>query len=214
VWVTYGSIDWLWEIPAVGAPAMAALGLAAGLGPRDGALAPVSPGTRIVLIAAACAAALSYALPALSAREVDGAARDWSRDSAAALRRLERARTLNPLSDKPDLVAGLLARRAGDHEQARRSFLKALDRDARSWNVHVEVALLDLRDGRRTAALRRLERARALNPGEPAIAAALTTAARGEAPATELLDELYDRGVPGPTARRPVDCLPVQGLGC
>jgi tetratricopeptide (TPR) repeat protein len=120
---------------------------------------------------------------------------------------------VNHLSAKPDLVAGLLARDAGDHEPARRAFLKALDRDARSWNVHVEVALLDLRDGRRTAALRRLERARALNPGEPVIGAALDTVARGEAPASELLDHLYEHGVPGPTARRPVDCLPVQGLG-
>jgi hypothetical protein len=45
------------------------------------------------------------------------------------------------------------------------------------------------------------------------IGAALETAARGEAPATDLLDRLYERGVPGPTARRPLDCLPVQGLG-
>ena len=133
---------------------------------------------------------------------------------SAALRRLERARALNPLSDRPDLVAGLLARRAGDHERARRAFLQALERDARSWNVHVELALLDVRDGRRAAARERLERARALNPGEPLIGAALETVTRGESPSPELLDALYDRGMPGPTERRPVDCLPVQGLGC
>ena len=214
VWLIHGSIDWLWEIPAVAAPAMAALGLAAGLARRDAAgTTAVAPGARIALAAVACAAALSYALPALSAREVDGAVRDWSGDSAAALRRLERARTLNPLSDRPDLVAGLLARQAGDDAQARRAFLNALDRDARSWNVHVETALLELRDGHRSAALRRLEHARALNPDEPLIGTALETAARGDAPSTELLDQLYERGVPGPTARRPVDCLPVQGLG-
>ena len=149
VWLIHGSIDWLWEIPAVAAPAMAALGLATGLARRDAAgPSPVAAGARIALAAVACAAALSYALPALSAREVDGAVREWSGDSAAALRRLERARTLNPLSDRPDLVAGLLARQAGDDAQARRALLNALDRDARSWNVHVELALLDLRDGR------------------------------------------------------------------
>ncbi len=38
-WVVHGSIDWLWEVPAVGAPAMACLGLAAGLGRRDAAVA-------------------------------------------------------------------------------------------------------------------------------------------------------------------------------
>ena len=37
VWVSHGAIDWLWEIPAVGAPAMAALGLAAGMGSRSAA---------------------------------------------------------------------------------------------------------------------------------------------------------------------------------
>ena len=213
VWVTHGSIDWLWEIPAVGAPAMAAFGLAVAMCRRPERQVRVPPGVRIALASAACVAALSYALPALSAREVEGAARGWSADPAAALRRLERGRNLNPLSDRPDLVEGLLARHAGDHQRARQAFLNALDRDARSWNVHVEVALLDLRDGRRTAALQRLERARALNPGEPVIGAALETAARGEAPATELLDRLYERGLPGPIARRPVDCLPVQGLG-
>ena len=213
VWVSHGSIDWLWEIPAVGAPAMAALGLAAAMGRRPDRPIRVPLGARIALASAACVAALSYALPALSAREVDGAVRGWSADPAAALHRLERARTLNVLSDRPDLVAGLLARRAGDHERAREAFLGALDRDARSWNVHVELALLDVRDGRRTAALERLSHARELNPGEAVIAAALDTVARGEAPATELLDDLYERGVPGPVVRRPVDCLPVQGLG-
>ena len=34
-----------------------------------------------------------------------------------------------------------------------------------------------------------------------------------EDPAAELLDRLYERGVPRPIVRRPVDCLPVQGLG-
>ena len=214
VWLIHGSLDWLWEMPAVGAPAMAALGLAAGLARREAAgPARVPPGARIALGAAACAAALSYALPALSAREVDGAVRDWSADSAAALDRLERARTLNPLSDRPDLVAGLLARRARDDAVARRAFLNALDRDARIWNAHVELALLDLQDGARAAALRRLERARALNPDEALIGVAVDTVTRDEPPAAELLDELYERGVPGPIERRPVDCLPVQGLG-
>ncbi len=213
VWVSHGAIDWLWEIPAVGAPAMAALGVAAGMGAR-GAAAPARAPIAVAAVAVACTAALSYALPALSAREVDGAVRGWSSDPAAALRRLERARALNPLSDRPDLAAGLLARRAGDHERARRAFLQALERDARSWNVHVELALLDVRDGRRAAARERLERARALNPGEPLIGAALETVTRGESPSPELLEALYDRGMPGPTERRPVDCLPVQGLGC
>jgi len=214
-WVAHGSIDWLWEIPAVGAPAMACLGLAAGLGSRDAD--GMSPGFRIAAGAAAavaaCAAAVSYGLPALSAWEVERAVRGWSADPAAALRRLDRARELNPLTERPDLIAGALARRDGDRESARRAFLAAIARDDRTWNAHVEVALLDLQDGRPAEALSHLQRARELNPAETVIDAALQTAGRGEAPAPALLDRLSEFAVPGPIERRPVDCLPVLGLG-
>jgi tetratricopeptide (TPR) repeat protein len=214
VWVVHGSIDWLWEVPAVGAPAMACLGVAAGLGRRVAAVPPTTSaagwaGAAIV----ACAAALSLALPALSAREVEKAVREWSADPSAALRRLERARELNPLSDRPDIVAGALARRAGDRVTARRAFLAALARDERNWHPHVEVAMLDLQDGRRAAALTRLERAGALNPQEPVIDVARAAASRGEPPSRALLDRLSELAVPGPIERRPVDCRPVLGLG-
>jgi hypothetical protein len=213
-WVAHGSIDWLWEMPAVGAPGMACLGLAAGMGSNGGGRAARVPaGALIALAAVGCAAALSYALPALSAREVERAVRGWSADPSAALRRLDRARKLNPLTDRPDLVAGALTRRAGDRERARRAFLAALSRDDRSWNAQVEVALLDLEAGRRAAALSRVRRARELNPSEPLIDEALETVARGEPPAPALLDGLSAVALPGPIERRPVDCLPVLGLG-
>jgi hypothetical protein len=207
-WVAHGSIDWLWEMPAVGAPAMACLGVAAGLGGRTTSPRPVR---RLVpaaaLVALALLAAASYALPALSARDVEAAARGWDTDRAAALRRLDRARDLNPLTDRPDLVAGALALRDGDLELARTSYLAALDRDARNWQPHVVVALVDLEEGRRAAAIVRLERARALNPGEDTIELALAGA-----PA-ELLARLSELAIPGPIERRPVDCRPVLGLG-
>ena len=40
-WLAHGSIDWFWEIPALGAPAFAFLGLAAALGERRPLAAPV-----------------------------------------------------------------------------------------------------------------------------------------------------------------------------
>jgi tetratricopeptide (TPR) repeat protein len=214
VWLVHGSIDWLWAMPAVAAPAMGCLGLAAGLGPRA---AEVRSGTSTAVVAAAaiiaCVAALSLALPALSVREVEGAVRQWRTDPDAALRRLERARALNPLTDRPDLVAGALARPAGDHARARGAFLAALDRDERNWHAQVEVALLDLRDGRRAAALARLRRARQLNPREPVIGVAMQTAGRGEQPSRTLLERLSELAVPRPLGRGPVDCPPVLGLG-
>jgi hypothetical protein len=214
VWLVHGSIDWLWEMPAVAAPAMACLGLAAGLGPRApevraGASTVARAGAAIV----ACAAGLSLALPALSAREVEGAVRAWRSDPGGALRRLERARELNPLTDRPDLVAGAVARRAGDRERARRAFLAALGRDDRNWHAHVEVALLDLQDGRRPAALVRLRRAHELNPREPVIGVAIRATARGQQPSRALLDRLSELAIPRPIGRGPVDCRPVLGLG-
>jgi tetratricopeptide (TPR) repeat protein len=213
-WVVHGSIEWLWEVPAVAAPAMACLGVAAGLARREPQV-PVgrSSAGRAAAAIAACAAAVSLAVPALAAREVEGAVHEWSADPSAALRRLERARELNPLTDRPDLVAGALARRSGDRDTARRAFIAALARDEHNWHAHVEVAMLDLQDDHRTAALARLGRARELNPGEPVIADAMQAASSGEQPSRALLDRLSDLAVPRPIGRGPVDCLPVLGLG-
>ena len=214
VWLVHGSIDWLWEIPAVAAPATACLGLAAGLGPRAAEVrAGASIAARAGAAVVACVAGLSLALPALSAREVEGAVREWRGDPGEALRRLERARELNPLTDRPDLVAGALARRAGDRTRARRTFLAALGRDERNWHAHLEVALLDLQDGRRLAALGRLRRARELNPREPVIGVAMQAAGSGEQPSRALLDRLSELALSRPIGRGPVDCLPVLGLG-
>jgi hypothetical protein len=211
-WVVHGSIDWLWEVPAVGAPAMACLGLSAGLGGRERRVGTSTVG-RAAAVLVGCAAAVSVALPALSAREVEMAVREWSAYPSAALRRLERARELNPLTDRPDVVAGALARRAGDSETARRAFMAALARDERNWHAHVEVALLDLQDGRSAAALPRLRRARELNPREPVIADAMQAARSGGQPSGALLARLSDLAIPRPVGRGPVDCRPVLGLG-
>jgi hypothetical protein len=217
-WVVHGSLDWLWEMPAVGAPAMACLGLAAGLGAarrepsgtmsaddtastRRDARRPAPTRRAISLGAAALAvvAALSYVFPALSARDVEAAVREWDDDPAGALDRLDRARDLNPLSDRPDLVAGALALSAGDQDRARRAYLAAIERDERNWQPHAVVALLDLEAGRTASAEAQLATARRLNP------------ALGAAPPS--LAELAARAIPGPIERRPVDCRPVLGLG-
>jgi tetratricopeptide (TPR) repeat protein len=212
VWLVHGSIDWLWEIPAVAAPAMACLGLATAL-----SSSPPSRGrargrvAAVVVAALAGAAAASYALPALAAREIERAGREP--DRVAAIRALERARDLNPLSDRADLVAGALALAAGDRDAARRSYLAALGRDDRNWHAQVQVALLDLQAGRREAALTRLEHARALNPGEELVAEALAVSRSGQPPPAPLLAALSEQALPGPIERRPVDCRPLLGVG-
>jgi tetratricopeptide (TPR) repeat protein len=214
--LAHASIDWLWELPALAAPAMACLGLIAGLGMTAGARPEPAtrPGRlgRLAALAVAAAAAASYALPALAAREIERAVRHFDADPAAALQGLERARRLNPLSDRADVIAGALALEAGDRRRARRSFQRALGRSGRNWYPEAELGVLDLREGRRDAALARLGRARRLNPLEPAIAAALVAARRGVPAPPDVARRLSLMTVQGPLGRRPVGCRPVLGL--
>ena len=219
-WFVHGSIDWFWEIPALAAPALALLALAGGLSPAE----PMRSGRarrapRAVLALAAAglvAASISYALPWLAARDVEAAVRSWRQDPAGALDRLERARRLNVLSSEPDVVAGVLARRLGDRERAGEAFRRALRRTPTDWYAHVELAVLELEAGRRTAAVLHLEHARRLNPLEPSARALLALARRNEPVPASLVERLDRLAVPSPLGRRPVDCRPVLGLsaGC
>jgi hypothetical protein len=219
-WVAHASFDWLWELPAVTAPAIACLGLAVGLALRD----PPAGRRRLVgaaLVVAGAVAVVSLALPALAAREVERAARIWGGDPAAGLRAIESARRLNPLSARPDAVGGALAR---DPVTARRELTRALARDPRDWHAEAELGVLALEAGRRAEALARLDRARELAPRAPAIAVALRAAEPGEvaerptAQATRravpagVEAELARLAVPGLLGRRPVTCRPVLGL--
>ena len=169
-WLIHGSVDWFWEEPGLAGPAFASLGLATGITARG------SPGVRrrrLLAVPAAvlvCAAALSLALPWLAAKEVQDASRGWRHDPAAAYRRLDRARALNPLSERPDLLAGAIASRLGDRTRMRRSFRRAIDRNPHNWYAWLELGIVQSLDGQRRAALASVARARALDPREGTIA--------------------------------------------
>jgi tetratricopeptide (TPR) repeat protein len=152
-WLVHGSIDWLWETPALAASALALLGLAFGLGqPRPRPLS--MPQRSIAALAAAgvlfAAAAGSYTLPGLAAFEVERAVQAWPEAPDRAFSRLQRARRLNPLSERPDVVAGALAQRAGQPDRARMAFERVLERNPDEWYAHLQLALLDAADGRRS----------------------------------------------------------------
>ena len=214
-WLVHGSIDWFWEIPALTASALALLGLAAGLAP--GSTGRPFPRVRRPKVALAAAGTLfvvavgSYALPGLAALEVERAVATWPEDPDHAYSLLDRASRLNPLSERPAVVAGTLARREGDPGRARREFRQALERAPRDWYPHLQLALLDGAAGRQAEALSHLERARELNPGEDAVAAALA-ALSSTASAQTFSSELDRFAVRSPIGRRPVDCRPVLGL--
>ena len=206
-WLAQASIDWLWELPAVTAPAIAMLGVAAALGRDRTASVRVPAVWGVALAAVVAVAAASYALPALAARDVELAVRDGDAG------RLDSARRLNPLSETPDLVAGVLALRAGDPGAARAAFARAVEREPGDWYAQTQLALAELAGGRRAVAIERLRLAARLNPLEPVIPAALAAAREGADPPSDVAARLDDDAVRAPLGRRPIDCRPVLGMG-
>lgn len=167
----HGSIDWFWEFPALTAPAIAALALAAA---NESELRPHASRTRARLVTAgfaagALAAAASFAFPWLADRLQQHAAATWPRDAHPAYRDLSRARRLNPLSPEADLLTGAIASKLNDLPRMRTAFRDALARDPRQWYARLELGLAEAGLGRREAALRQVRAARRLDPRDPVV---------------------------------------------
>ena len=173
-WLLHATVDWLWEIPACGLMAFALLGLAAGVRREPGArLGGNRMRRRALLLAAGSAAAVaavaSLGFPWISARYEARAADSWRSNPSAAYAELERASSLNPLSERPYLLLGAIASRLGDRPLMRSSFERALERNPFNWYAHLELAIA-LSDGSdRVRAARHIASAVELNPGEPLI---------------------------------------------
>jgi tetratricopeptide (TPR) repeat protein len=158
--------------PALSGPVLAWLAIATRLDAEPGASpGPGWPGrwgipAMVVSAAVAAVLAVSLFLPWTSAVDVNRASRAWASNPSNAFKLLDRARDLNPLSARPDLVAGGIAARLGDRNRMRTSFDRALDRDPRNWYATVMLAALDGVEGDSKAALRGLDRVAELNPRE------------------------------------------------
>jgi tetratricopeptide (TPR) repeat protein len=176
-WLVHGAVDWFWEFPGLAAPALAMLGLAAGMVPRRPELGrmgrrPLARGPvgAAVVGLAGLAAAVSLALPWLSELNTRRAIEGWPSRPERAFERLDRAAGLNPLSARPELVAGTIALRLDRPREAERRFAAALDRDDRNAYAHLELgALLTQRTRTRARGRAELRRALELNPRDPVI---------------------------------------------
>jgi O-antigen ligase/polysaccharide polymerase Wzy-like membrane protein len=162
----HGSGDWLWEFAGLGAPAFAWVGLAAS---RPAAASERSRVFRAAVVAGAAAVALSFVFPWLAELEAQRALHVWARNPQSAFRELDRARTLNPLSTRPDLLAGVIASRKNDVPRMASAFEAAIDRDSRNWYAHLELAMAYAALHQRNKALTQLAVSRRLNPGEEAV---------------------------------------------
>ena len=193
-WIAHGSIDWFWEFPALTAPALAALAVAGRLGARSSE-APPPPrlrSHRLLTLAATAAVILftlvSFVPPWLSARYVEAATRSWRAHPEASYEALRRARTLNFLSDEPDVFMGAIAARRHDLVRAEAAFRRALERNPTNWYAHLELGVLEAIGGHRSEALEHLRRANGLNPREPLIDLALERVTEGDEVTLEEID--------------------------
>jgi tetratricopeptide (TPR) repeat protein len=185
-WLVHGSVDWLWEFPALGAAAFALLGLAAGLAPRRpgpprSSGRPLAAGAPLAAAAAVAgvALAMSFGAPWFADRYVEQAARIWPALPARAFDKLDGASALNPLSPRPKAVAGSIALRLGRPATAERYFREALDRDSRDAYSYLELGAIAVDAGRRAEGLRLLARAVALEPRDDVAASTYRRARRG-----------------------------------
>ena len=162
----HGAGDWLWEFAGLGAPAFAWLGLAASKPVTSlKGLWPFRIGVAVV----ALAIAVSFVFPWLADLETRRALRIWADEPAGAFKDLARAQSFNPLSSRPDLVAGAIASRTNDLPRMKSAFARAASRTPDDWYAHFELALAEAALHERGPALAELARSKTLNPGEEAI---------------------------------------------
>jgi hypothetical protein len=183
VWLVHGSIDWLWEYPALSVPALAFTAAAGALGRTRLAVVPDRAGGRrraalrtVAWIGAALAGAwaiAALAVPFLAARRLERALSVWPHRPALAYSEARSASDLLAFDARPDLVGGSIAVNRGEYNRARLWFREAQRREDQAWLTPFVLGLLDSEQGLRGAARAQLLRARERNPREPAIAAAL-----------------------------------------
>lgn len=184
--VVHGSADWFWEFVGLGAPAWAMLGLACALGERapepylGRAPALSAPWSLVAGSVVAIAVLVSIGAPYLSTREVDVAARTWPASPSRAFAHLDHAASLNPLSDRPKLIAGSIALRVNDLARADRDFTEALSRNPRGAYGTLELGAIASTRGDGARARTLLRRAVLLNPRDVLARRALALVQKGE----------------------------------
>jgi O-antigen ligase len=195
MWLVHAQVDRLWAFTALGMLAFALLGIAArlqddvaepeseravGIFARDPYAAP-PVAVVVVVVTGALAVAVGFAALAAAARSARQATDRAATEPRAAIGGFDQAARLNPLAADPLVREAVIAGRLGDRVLARRSLRRALEREPDNWLAQFELALLDATSGARERALRRLARARELNPRQPVIGRTARAVRRGAA---------------------------------
>jgi len=188
-WSVHGTVDWLWEIPALSAAAFATLGLAVALSPGEMRV-PRRWLASSAAVALAAFVVVTLVPPWLSARETE-IALSLPSGSDAQFASLGRARRLNPLTSEPDVLGAVIASQHGDDARQRMLLDRAIARNRYDWFPHLELGLLDAREGDKAAALASIGQALALDPNEQSIQYAVVRVRSGRPPTVTAMDALY-----------------------
>lgn len=181
VWLVHGSIDWLWEFPALSVPALAFAGAATALAGARRSTVPsvaIAP-ARIAGILLLLATLAALAIPFTAGRDVQDAIAVWQQRPGKAYAKLRSAANLMPFDAQVYLLGGAIALNVEDRRAARYWLSQAERHDPRAWLAPFALGLLDGEQSRPATARSQLLRARELNPHEPVIALALARLARG-----------------------------------
>jgi O-antigen ligase len=154
-YTAHAAQDWDWEVPAATVPAIVCA-VALLVADRRPSGQPLRLRTAGAVVAGVLAALTLAAYAGNRALEVAETGSDAS---------ARRAARLQPWSAQPWRVLGEAQLAAGEVEQARETFLDALDRDDGDWELWLDLALASEGAERDRA----LARAQELNPLEPAI---------------------------------------------
>ena len=167
-WLAHSSVDWLWEFPALSGAGPAwpgrgdGGGARAGGGARGGRPRPRAGAPAAGLLARA-SRRRSPALPpsaspwsrlAVRARSCAAATEIAATNPDAAIRDLDRAASLNPLSPLPQKAAGIIEIRSGDSAAARRHLLEAFDRDPHDSGLFLYLGAIASEAGHQRKAIR------------------------------------------------------------
>ncbi len=138
-WLVHASYDWFWHYPALTAPVMFLLGVAAAPSLRA-ADAGRRTWRRWVGVAALSVGIVVAVPPFFSESYANRAYDEYPGDSGAALSDLNRAADLDPYDPEPLLAKGLIESRLGRDQAAISAFREAIDRQSDAYAAHFFLA--------------------------------------------------------------------------
>jgi hypothetical protein len=166
------AIDWVWDLPVVGAVGIVCLGLLVGpatiyavdaSGVRRTGVWP-----RLAVAAVVTLLVVAQAVPLIADVKIKDSQDELKAgDEAAALAAAEDARDVQSWAASPHLQLALVYETRGELSEAREEIARAIDRDRSDWRLWAVEARIEEASGNDAAARRSLDQARELNPRSP-----------------------------------------------